>query len=248
MLNGIYTLTRGMIATERGKDILTNNLANSSTVGFKADQAVYQSFPEILMSRLDEKGEQVIGSKGTGSKLVDSYTDFRPGSLQQTDNPLDVALEGPGFFIVQAPWGLAYTRDGHFTQDTFGRIVNHEGYPVLGQGGFIETDGRRVAIGEDGIVLIDGEEINVLQIVDFADPQQLEKVGDSLYRAAEGIEEIDADAIVRQGFVETSNVNIILGMTQLITASRLYEINQKAIQSQDDTLSKAVNEVGRVGG
>lgn len=249
MLNGLYTITRGMIATEKGRDMIANNLANSSTPGFKADEAIYQSFPEVLISRLDEQGEKVIGSKGTGSKIAASYTNFQSGSMQQTENPFDVALQGAGFFVVQAPTGLAYTRGGHFTQDQLGRLVTSAGYPVLGQVGFIETAGQPVIIGEEGEIFVDGNQVDSLRIVDFEDPQQLEKVGDNLFRAPAELEltEIDPDVIVRQGFIERSNINVILGMTQLITATRLYELSQKAIQSQDETLGKAVNEVGRVG-
>lgn len=248
MLNGLYTVTRGMIATEKGKDMIANNLANSSTPGFKADQAIYQSFPEILISRLDENGQKAIGKKGTGSKLATSFTDFSSGSMQATENPLDVALQGAGFLVVQAPWGLAYTRGGHFTQDQLGRLVTSAGYPVLGQLGFIETGGRPVIIDEQGSILIDDNQIDSLRVVDFLEPQRLEKVGDNLFRAPAGLAEIAPDAIVRQGFIEGSNVNVILGMTQLITATRLYEISQKMIQSQDETLAKAVNQVGRATG
>ncbi|AZR73851.1 flagellar basal-body rod protein FlgF [Anoxybacter fermentans] len=248
MLNGLYTVARGMIAFKRENDVLANNLANVNTTGFKSEQVVYQSFPEILMSRLDESGEHFIGSKGTGSKVVETFTNFQQGHLQKTDNPLDLAIEGPGFFVVQTPWGIAYTRSGHFTLNQFGQLVTEDGYPVLGENGPIETFGKPIAVGEDGIIEIDGVQSDRIRLVDFADLQQLEKVGKNLYRAGGGIRETRAEGLVRQGYLEGSNVNVILGMTQLITATRLYEVSQKMIQSQDETLSKAVNDVGRTNG
>ncbi|MCK4257465.1 MAG: flagellar basal-body rod protein FlgF [Halanaerobiales bacterium] len=248
MLNGLYTTARGMTAFERENNVLANNLANVNTAGFKSDQVVYESFPEILMKRLDESGSHVIGTKGTGSKISETYTNFQLGSLQQTENPLDIAIQGEGFFAVQTPDEVLYTRNGHFTLNQEGQVVTTEGYQLLGAGGSIQTYGDTIGFSEDGSIETDGVVVDQLRLVTFDDLQKLEKVGDNLYRASEGMEEKSSSSMVLQGFVEQSNVNIILGMTQLITATRMYEISQKVIQSQDETLSKAVNEVGRIGG
>lgn len=248
MLNGIYTVARGMNAFQKENDVLSNNLANVSTVGFKGQQVVYQSFPEILMNRMDEKGKHVIGTKGTGAQIIATYTNFQPGSLLKTDNPLDLAIEGSGFFAVQTPNGVAYTRAGHFTVNELGQMVTEEGYLLLGQNGPIQTMGRAIQVGEDGSIAIEGMQEDQLQIVDFADPNQLERQGYNMYRAAQGAQVVEATAAIRQGYTEASNVNVILGMTQMITATRLYEMSQKTIQAQDETLAKAVNDVGRVNG
>src|SRR6056297_2196737 len=115
MLNGIYTIARGMIATEKGRDVLANNLANTDTVGFKGQDTIIHSFPDLMMKLIDETGEQKIGAKGSGSQVVRTFTNHSGGQLQKTDNPLDVAIAGAGFMAVQTPQGVAYTRSGHFS-------------------------------------------------------------------------------------------------------------------------------------
>ena len=245
MLNGLYTLVRGMIGLEKGRDVLANNLANADTTAFKQEDTVYQSFPEVLMSRLDESGKQIIGSKGNGSKLAMTYTDFRQGTLRETGNPFDFAIEGAGFFVIQTFEGEAYTRDGRFTQNNAGHLVTEDGYPVMGQFGPISTNAGDISVGQNGAVFVNGVQIDQIQIVDFADPQGLNKVGDNLYRTGDGIIPERINGEIQQGYIEGSNVNLIMGMTQMITATRLYEMSQKALQAQDETLSKAVNEVGK---
>ncbi len=248
MLNGLYTTARGMTAIEKENNVLANNLANVNTAGFKSDQVIYQSFPEILMKRLDQSGEHVIGAKGTGCKISETYTNYRPGHMEHTENPLDIAIMGEGFFAVESPEGVLYTRNGHFTLNQDGQMVTTEGYKLLGEYGAIETNGNPVNIGEDGMIEVDGAVVDQLRLVNFDNLQQLEKIGNSFYRANDDVTEKSSSATLQQGFIEHSNVNIILGMTQLITATRSYELSQKVIQSQDETLSKAVNEVGRLGG
>lgn len=247
VLNGIYTVARGMIAAEKGKDVLASNLANSDTVGFKGQDTIIHSFPDVLMKCIDETGEKVIGLKGTGSQVIQTFTNFENGQLQKTENPLDVAIAGTGFMAVETPQGIAYTRSGHFSLNSFGELVTQDGHVVLGESGPIETNGEPFQIGEDGTVKINGVNIDRLALVDFEDLQMLERLGHNLYRAPQNIKEIEAEGMFRQGYVERSNVNVIQGMTQMITAARLYEMSQKTIQSQDETLSKAVNDVGRVG-
>lgn len=247
MINGIYTVTRGMVAFQKENDVLANNLANVSTVGFKGQQVIYQSFPEMLMSRLDDSGKHEIGSKGSGARVVGTVSNFNAGSLYKTDNDFDLSLEGPGFFAIQTPQGLAYTRNGHFTLNNLGQMVTAEGFPLLGKNGPVQTQGKNIQVDLNGIVKVDGMQDDQIRIADFNNPNALERIGDNLYRAATGVNQVPGTAEVRQGFLEQSNVNVILGMTQLINATRLYEMSQKTIQAQDDTLAKAVNDVGRLG-
>ena len=148
---------------------------------------------------------------------------------------------------MEAPWGRAYTRNGNFIVNQDGQLVTDQGYPVLGENGPIETNGRPINVGEGGMVQIDGIIRDQISLVDFDNSQQLERAGDNLYRAGEDTDELEAGGNIRQGYLEGSNVNVIKGMTQLIKATRMYELNQKMIQSHDETLSKAVNEVGRLG-
>ena len=247
MINGLYTSARGMIALEKQTDLVSNNMANVNTTGFKGQEAAFESFPEMLMSRIDETGSHVIGEKGTGSRVSETYTNFGAGQVRKTDNKLDFAIEGSGFFVVEAPWGRAYTRNGNFKVNQDGQLVTDQGYPVLGENGPIETNGRPINVGEGGMVQIDGIIRDQISLVDFDNSQQLERAGDNLYRAGEDTDELEAGGNIRQGYLEGSNVNVIKGMTQLIKATRMYELNQKMIQSHDETLSKAVNEVGRLG-
>ena len=175
-------------------------------------------------------------------------TDFSPGPLKKTDNPFDLAQEGNGFFCVQTPEGIRYTRSGHFTLDSQGLLVTQEGYTVIGDGGEISIDGQSFTVDIHGNIYVDGAQVDKLRVVEFADPLVLEKVGDTLFAAT------DPDAIpenpemihVRQGFLELSNVDPVRMMTEMIEVLRGYESYQKAIRALDDASAKSINEVGQV--
>jgi len=265
--NGIYTALSGSIVQERRMDIISNNLANVNSAGYKGDIPAFESY----LNR--QKGVNIpaplIPGVPSNEYVVNSnpYIDFSQGPLHETGNELDLALNGDGFFVVDTPDGIRYTRNGNFKIDTEGILKTQDGYPVLsGAGGADEyiyinvlslTQQGEVSVSADGTIsVIDQFSGDVpvrmtggykLKIVDFEKPYSLKKVGNGLYTPInEDIPELETkNTEVRQGFIERSNVNTIKEMTSMIEVVRGYESYQKVIQSFNDSTSKLVDEVGR---
>jgi len=266
VLRGLYTSASGMLAEQARVDVLSNNLANVQTAGFKRQTVLQSAFPEMLLRRVNDpvpvtgaaRGSghatvplydprPVIGRLGTGTYVEGTYSDMSPGALRYTGNPLDLALEGAGFFTVETPAGVRFTRDGRFTLDGAGWLVTLEGHRVLGEDGPIQVVGRDVHVTEQGEIWVDGAPVGVLALRNFAEPQGLVREGSSLWAATESSGEPQvARVVVREGHLEESNVNVVTAMVELIAAYRSYESNQRVIQAYDQTLGKAVNELGRV--
>jgi flagellar basal-body rod protein FlgG len=167
------------------------------------------------------------------------------GSLTATDNPLDVAMTGPGFFSIQTPNGIAYTRTGHLYRDVEGQLVTADGMHVLGQNGPIALPSRDVEFGPDGSLFADGLAFDKLQLVEFANAQGLKKIGFNRYDSAETPTQAVATQ-VKGGYLEQSNVDPIRAMTDLLTVQRAYEASQFISNLHDQMTGKAVNEVGKV--
>lgn len=226
--------------------MLSNNLANVNTTGYKADIPVFRVGSAQATAPADSI--QMSGRLSPFAPPMEARTDFMAGSLIQTGNPLDVAIVGKGFFEVQAPEGTRFTRKGNFIINEQGQLSTIEGWPVMGQGGAIAVDGSRIEIGDEGQLSVDGEPVDTLRIVDFPEPYQLKKTGDSFFAPDPGIEPSNVEegtAQLAQGFVEQSNVNAIRTMTELIETLRVFEAYQRVIRNVDDMTSKTVNEVGR---
>ena len=256
MVRGLYTASTGMNVQTKKMDIISNDLANVNTTGYKKDTAVVGSFPQILASRLDDTQNHIpnngeIGKMSLGAKVDEVYTHFVQGSVIKTEGTVDVAIQGDGFFAVQSPAGVAYTRDGNFSINQAGQIVTKEGYYVLTQSGtplelgedFLSTAGE-VLIKENGGVYRGSQYIDNMALVSFADKKSLTKLDDNLYQASGQGTPFTGSVI--QGYLEASNVNPVTAMVDMITVSRAYEANQKVIQTHDSLLGKAVNEIGRV--
>ncbi|MCP4135934.1 MAG: flagellar basal-body rod protein FlgF [bacterium] len=278
MLRGIYTGASGMKAQQARLDTIANNLANVDKTAYKKDFTVFKSFPDMLIRRVNDDGVgilpmgsydtmPVVGKLGTGVEVNEVYTKFQQGSLQKTENKFDLALEGSGFFVVNTERGERYTRDGSFTINQDGILMNHNGNPVLGENGLIRVQHNNFIVNERGEVVVNnalsrdprdvvGSNDNVweeptvidkLKIVDFENIREIKKEGESLYRETEysGPPLPPEKYKVKQGFVEKSNVNIVREMVDMIEVQRSYEANQKTIQSHDSTLGKLINDVGR---
>lgn len=249
MIRGIYAAGAGMLAEATRTDVIANNLANASTAGYRKDIAVNKDFHSLLIQRInDGPGRQPIGSLGVGAMVDEVATIHTVSGMRPTGNPYDLAVEGKGFFAVETPAGVRYTRNGSFTRSAQGELVTQDGYRVLGQGGAIQLGDpqSRVSIGEDGRVTVDGAEADTLRLVAFADEKRLVKEGANLFTAPGLAEEEATGSLVREGYLEQSNVNVVAEMVNLITGYRAYEVNAKAVQAHDQLLDKAVNEVGRV--
>ena len=253
MIRGLYSAAAGLITGLFRQDIIANNLANVNTPGYKKDDASLRSFPAVLIRQMGGRLFpfqpsliEGVGVMGTGVLVDERLVDLEQGQLQQTKIPLDLAISGQGFFALQSPNGVVYTRDGHFDVDAQGLLVNAEGFPVLGQGGPIHLQGGQVQILEDGTVLEDGIAVDQLRLASFA-PEVLVRAGHTNFSLAAGAQEQPVSGRVVQGALEASNVNPTQTMTSMIDVLRLYESSQRVLEIQNETLKRAVNDIGRVG-
>lgn len=257
MVRGLYTAYTGMLNQQYRLDTITNNLANASTTGFKSEGVTSRSFDNVLAIKIKDGSENYvdrrIGKLNLGVKIGENYTDYDQGAFKSTDNTYDLALEGNGFFSISftSKSGVnttMYTRNGEFTVDSEGALRTKEGDYVLGEGGeiYIPTEATSIAIDSLGNITADGAFIDKLMITDFEDYDYLKKYGENLYMITDGAVEISSEANVHQGYLEASNVNVVEQMVDMINISRAYESNQKVIQAIDETLDKAVNQVGRI--
>ncbi len=261
MLRGLYTSASGMLTQQRTQEMRANNMANVDTSGHKRDMAVKRDFPSMFLRRINDTerlgpyGPEMdfrpyIGELGAGVVLEETVKDFSQGTLKETGNSLDLALDGQGFFTVEGPEdAIFFTRSGALTLNQDGTLVTQQGHPVLGdEGEDIQLSGEgEVTVTEDGDIYEGGEYLATLGLVDFDNPQGLSRVGENLLEETdESGEPIAPEGLgVRQGYVEGSNVNIVDEMTGMINALRAYETNQRAIHAHDETLDRSVNETGR---
>jgi flagellar basal-body rod protein FlgG len=179
---------------------------------------------------------------------MEARTNYDNGPLTRTGNSLDVAIVGKGFFEIQTPDGSRFTRKGNFTVNADGVLATAEGWPVLGEGGEIAIDEGVVEIGDQGEVFVDGDSVAMIRVVDFPEPYNLVKTGDTLFMPAPGIQSQpveEGDSQVAQGYVEASNVDAIRTMTEMIETLRVFEAYQRMIRTADEATAKTVNEVGR---
>ncbi|MEI5909116.1 flagellar hook-basal body protein [Bacillus spongiae] len=266
MFRGFYTVASGMIAQQRKTEILSNNLSNANTPGFKADQTSMRAFPEMLLQRIDNqqlpiKTEGMVTSSkplnvglNTGVYLQEAAPSFLQGDLQQTDQNTDFAVvdhegNGTSFFTVQHPEGeFRYTRNGNFTLDHQGNLVTSSGLYVM------DTNGDKITLNNndfdvlsDGTILQNNVEVASLRISYTENPLLLKKEGDGLYSTLENELPFTKDGYtISQGYIEGANVDEGRTMTDMLTAYRSFEANQKVLQAYDTSMDKAVNEIGRV--
>ena len=234
------------------QDVLANNLANVNTAGFKKDTVISQDFPSLLIKRLGETTKHnsllpakplEIGSLGTGSAVRQIVTDHSTGAYKVTENPFDLALGPDCYFSIETTEGIRYSRNGAFSTSVDGRLVNANGQPVLGAYGDIYLEGPFV-VDSQGNVVQNGETVDTLNIVRFPDQSALTKIGDDLFAADEQQAQTPVNPQVIQGHLESSNVNAVKEMVDLITVVRAYEVMQKVVQAEDQTLDKLINQAG----
>lgn len=255
MIRGWYTGASGMVAQQNRLDAISNNLANVDTAAYKRDITVSKSFSELLIRRMDADGvyktpfgstdaAPIVGKLGLGVETNENFTDFEQGSFRSTASNTDLALGGEGFFAVMTPAGERYTRNGNFLVGKEGILETKEGYPVLGENGVIHVADDQFKVNEDGMIynLSDNSVVDRFRVVRFDNERYLEKMGSSLYSANNitgdaSIAEGDKRPKFLQGYMETSNVNVVNEMVQMIEVNRAYEANQKTIQSEDSMMS-----------
>jgi flagellar basal-body rod protein FlgG len=212
-------------------------------VGYKADRPDFR-LPDETPTELVENDSQQLSPY---SPPMTYHIDFTSGAILQTQNRLDVAIQGDGFFEVQTDAGSQYTRKGNFSVNDEGYLSTADGWPVMGGGGPISIEGSRVDITDNGDVYVDGNLENTLRIVDFTKPYNLKKVGNNRFLPYDdsGAPRDADNYTIAQGYVESSNVNAIRAMTEVIETMRVFESYQKVIRAADEATAKTVNEVGR---
>jgi len=267
MIRGLYTGASGMKAQEYRLDALANNLANVDLTGYKRDTSVHKAFPELMIRRFSDDGmyrfpmgsvdtAPVVGKLGMGVEYNETYTIFEQGSLKVTNNTFDLALEDKGFFTINTPRGVRYTRNGSFWLGKEQILETKDGFPVMGENGIIKITKDHVKIDKLGRVWqqetteSDPELVDTIKVVDFSRTRFLKKEGNSFWSA----NDLSGPALelfggrrpgVLQGFLEGSNVNPVTEMVNMIEVNRAYEANQKVIGTQDSMLNKLINQAAK---
>ena len=301
MWRGLFTAATGMITEQKRTDVISNNLANAATTGYKKDIAVHAEFENMLIRRvydhedggtvgLNVDGFNTLGNLGTSSNDVTQIkgfnadpfyrpaighlglgdyideiaVDYEQGAFESTGNPLDLAIAGNGFFVIQTPNGIRYTRNGAFFKNQAGVLQDIRGYNVLDTNNQPITiprnvTGERIVVTGDGRIYTSAginenqRQLAQLQIVQFDNRLAIQKQGDNLFYAVADedgniAQPQPATGEVVQGVLEKSNTSIVSEMVELIHNHRMYEANSKAVTTQDTMLEKSVTEVGRLGG
>ncbi len=280
MFRGFYSVASGMLSQQRKTEMLTNNMSNANTPGFKADQASMRAFPEMLLDRMDsttiptEKTltlpfNKKVGALNTGVYMQETIPSFLQGDLQETGRNLDIALldvsmpangetgtSGSVFLTVEGADGIPrYTRNGNLTVNGNGFLTTNSGFHVLDENGErIQLDSDQFTVGEKGQIRAGDNVVATLGVGYSDNPNRLVKQGDGLF-ATEGnvplpdaYEENNVSFTTKQGFLERSNVDASRTMTDMLSAYRAFEANQKVLQAYDRSMEKAANEIGRVNG
>jgi flagellar basal-body rod protein FlgG len=254
MIYGLYLSATGVLTSSYRQDVIANNLANAQTVGFKRSLAAFvQRRTEAEVTGDTQVTNRLLEGIGGGLLVAPTTVDHSQGRIESTDGPLDVAIHGRGFFAVRSGDDTYLTRNGRFMLDREGylALADESGHRVL------DVNGRTIALGQvpqslvsiasDGSITADGQPAGRLALLDVPDQSQLVPRGATLLSGADVSTLQPADGALQSGFIEESNVDPMTELTQLIQAQRQLEANANMIRFQDQTLSKLVNEVGKIG-
>jgi flagellar basal-body rod protein FlgG len=255
MNRAIYPVLSGALAQERSLQVFSNNIANVNTAGFKQDQ---QGFKAIMSRRIagpapvpgvQSIAQQIISAPAGPNERVyaaphHSRTTFEAGRTRMTGNPLDVAIQGNGFFEVKTPQGVRYTRNGMFSLDNQRRLVTNTGFPVMGPKGEIKVPPGTIQINGTGGIQVDGQAVGAIKVMEFDDKGMPDKAADGLFAGGNG--KVMATPMLQPGHIEESNVNSLGEMVKMIQGMRSYESAQKMIQTIDRMSEVAIQDVGRV--
>lgn len=257
MLRSLYTGWTGMYTEQKRLDVISNNLANATTVGYKKEGVTSQSFDDVMTIKIRDESEEwkqrKIGTMNLGVKIGEVYTDYSQSSFRETGEDFDLAIEGEGFFVVNVTdrngeTHERLTRAGQFHKTADGYVVDIDGNHLQSETGdvMVSVDTKDIVIDTDGSIYEDGVLTDRIILRDYEDYDYLKKFGDTYYQPVNGATEKAAEANIRQGFTEQSNVNVVNEMVNMIAITRAYEANQKVIKTVDDTMELAVSSVGKV--
>ena len=249
MVRGLYIAGTGMMLQRRLMENITNNIANADTTGYKKEHLVSHTFDEVLIERIKDTHvvgyTRIVGPLNFGTQVDQLYIDYTQGGVESTHRSTDLALLGNAFFVVQTPEGERYAKSGAFYIDELGYLADGEGHLLLGEDGPIYVGGLNFTVDLSGGVWIDGEFEDSIRVVSFADNEALRKQGSNLYFALAAPEAETQPYSIRQGYLELSNVEISREMVDMLTVFRTYETNQRMLTMIDESVGKAVNEIGR---
>jgi flagellar basal body rod protein FlgG len=260
MIKGLYAAASAMLAGLTRQNLISHNLANVDTPGFKQLLVSLDDFVDTEVSTRPEAAgwparfhpatlPRELGELGLGVETIQPVTDFEAGALRQTGQLLDMALHGPGFFRIQTPQGERYTRDGRFMRDAAGSLVTVDGFQVLDAAGApISLPDGQLAVAGDGLLTVNGQAAGQLGLASFADVENelaRDPVNGNLFIAAGAPTGTDQGQVV-QGYLETSNINPAQLMTQMVAVGRAYEAAQRLVQTQDELLGRAIATISRL--
>lgn len=273
MSKPLWPAVSGAMARDQQIEVISNNLANVNTNGFKRDDVSFREYlsknekmmdiaEDIPRSPIKDKDLYPLDGRDQSFVVVNgTQTKFTTGGFKVTDNPMDIALDGPGFFEISTPQGVRYTRAGNFKLSAEGKIVTADGNPVLAKGAEGETAdpaAREISIGDRGGALhindrgelfMGDEKVAQLSIVEFGDLNFIRKVGSSKFENKDAVKNPAQEPLktaAKQGMVETSNVNPVQEISNLIRANRMFEQDLKAMKTVNEMLSKEVNDIGKM--
>lgn len=242
MFRGIYTGASGMLVELARVNTVSNNLANSDTVGYKRSQAVVREFPEVLLYKF--RGSEIplpLGFTSTGAYVDEVVTLNTSGNYVPSSNPLDIAIKN-GFLVVNTPLGERFTKNGQLAINSDGYLVTSDGYVVLGSRGPIRIQqGGVIVFGSTGEVIVDGQLLDNLRVVIPQGGDVIEKIGENLVNFVP--QPIQPE--IEQYALELSNVNVVREMVELISAYRAYEANQRIVQAEDSITDRLISDLGR---
>ena len=239
MDSGFYAACTALVARTQALDSIANNLANANTTGFRAER---NQFKSILATASSTGSSPLNLAVNNYAVMGGTHLNLQSGSLNTTGNDLDLAINGSGFFTVQTAAGQMYTRAGNFRLSSTGQLVTQAGDAVLGENGPINVSGGKAYVCSDGTVSVDGAVVDRIKVVDFSDTSQLAAAGKSYYSAPEGSATVAADATVKQGVLEDSNVDPVSSAVELINVQRQAEMMQRALSFFNNDLNKTATE------
>ncbi|HTU22600.1 MAG TPA: flagellar basal-body rod protein FlgF [Gemmataceae bacterium] len=239
MLQGYYSAASGMSGALQNQDVLAQNLAHAPVPGYRRQGQIFSAFVKPQNAPASEEQDHPLH----GSQVSRIASVFAPGPYQHTGNPLECAIQGNGFFVLDGPNGPLYTRNGQFQVNANSQLVSPGGYPVSGADGAltIPQDAAHLIIGLDGTVTAGNTTIGQLKLASFADPSQLERAGTTLFQAPTNVAPQAFTGSIRQGYREGSNVQVVQEMVQMIAGMRQYEAAAKSLRSLSDAMQQRIN-------
>jgi len=236
MIQGLYGAASALDAAAENQEVISYNIANANVPGYRRRTATFETFDRALA----EASGGGPGNGVMGTRLGSVYSSFEAGDYQRTDNPLDLAVRGDGFFVLEGPNGPLYTRNGTFALNAKGELTSNDGLPVTGNGGriIVPPGTSKVSIGADGTVRADKNAVGQVKVALFDDPGKLRPVGNTLFEAGDDVQPKTGTSTVLQGYREGSNVQVVNEMAMMIAGMRHYEAARNALKSLSDAIQQ----------